>query len=479
MRETDRNIENHHIDIPTGKIFETLKVPERYRRLCKLKSNVIKLDYSVNLLDMFINKSKSPMNKNQKVKKLIPLIYPKNLSKQMSTKKIVKFDSPINKQMNKYNSIDNINKTPQKKNNKIICKTDNSKKTKSIIKNFRNDHLKNNNSDIFVTDSNLPNIDDKKENNKKSKLYKMLFKDNNNNNSNSNSLKISKSSKKILPILNNKNINNNNKNNFNHFNKRYFNSPQSANKYSLFKRNQNENELIKQISNNNNYNNNINYFPTNPNIPDDNKNININQINNIYNSIETSSIHKMNFLRSNSKKDSQVKLPKIEKLNSMSKKNRKIIDNLKQSCFEYDLENWEMKSKFKYAEWKYGIADIQKYFIDLKEFGQKEESELAFRKSFFENVEEIVNEIKKTQEKRELLSNDNGKLYKGSIVLDEKENEYDRYELFEKKRMDLVKVMKKNEKRRNKEKIKKNVIDEILYQCKRGVNNINRSQTEI
>ena len=45
--------------------------------------------------------------------------------------------------------------------------------------------------------------------------------------------------------------------------------------------------------------------------------------------------------------------------------------------------------------------------------------------------------------------------------------------------MDLVKVMKKNEKRRNKEKIKKNVIDEILYQCKRGVNNINRSQTEI
>ena len=186
----------------------------------------------------------------------------------------------------------------------------------------------------------------------------------------------------------------------------------------------------------------------------------------------------MNFLRSNSKKDSQVKLPKIEKLNSMSKKNRKIIDNLKQSCFEYDLDNWEMKSKFKYAQWKYGIADIQKYFVDLKEFGQKEETELEFRKSFYEKVDDIIKEIQKTQEKRELISNDNGKLYKGSIVLDEKENEYDKYELLEKKRMKLVKVMKKNEERRNKEKIKRNMIDEILYQCKRGANIINRSQTE-
>ena len=44
--------------------------------------------------------------------------------------------------------------------------------------------------------------------------------------------------------------------------------------------------------------------------------------------------------------------------------------------------------------------------------------------------------------------------------------------------MKLVKVMKKNEERRNKEKIKRNMIDEILYQCKRGANIINRSQTE-
>ena len=482
MSEIYLNSENHEIDISPGKIFEALKIPERFKQVCRLQSNVRKLSYSVSLLDMFITKPKST-KKNQKTKRLFPLIHPKNLVKQMSAKKIVRIDSPVKKQIHKYKSIDNINETPYNKNNKKIFKTCNSKKTKD----FRSENKlkKNINSSIFVTNVKLPDIDENKKDkyNSNSKIYKFLFNDN--NNSDSNLMKSNKSPKKILPILTDNNINNN-KNNFNYANKRYYNHPQSANKYSLFNNNQNMNNLIQQINNNiNNYNKNSNssikITPINTEIPKNSnviKNINIKPINNNYNSIETSSFRKMNFLKYRGRNKSKIKLPKLDKIENLSKKYRKLNKNLKQSCFEYDLDNWEMKSKFKYAQWKYGIADIQKYFVDLKEFGQKEETELEFRKSFYEKVDDIIKEIQKTQEKRELISNDNGKLYKGSIVLDEKENEYDKYELLEKKRMKLVKVMKKNEERRNKEKIKRNMIDEILYQCKRGANIINRSQTE-
>ena len=67
---------------------------------------------------------------------------------------------------------------------------------------------------------------------------------------------------------------------------------------------------------------------------------------------------------------------------------------------------------------------------------------------------------------------------KGKVVLDDEINEYDRFESINQKRKEIFKVMKKNERRQKREKANRNLIDDILFQCKKSICNINRSQNE-
>jgi DNA replication initiation complex subunit (GINS family) len=62
-----------------------------------------------------------------------------------------------------------------------------------------------------------------------------------------------------------------------------------------------------------------------------------------------------------------------------------------------------MRSKFRYAQWRYGIADTEKYFIDINDFGKKEENELDHRKSFYEKVDLVIKELKEDEEKKEIM----------------------------------------------------------------------------
>ena len=64
----------------------------------------------------------------------------------------------------------------------------------------------------------------------------------------------------------------------------------------------------------------------------------------------------------------------------------KIGKNFKNKQLSNELEKWIMRTKFKYTNWKYGISDIDKYFINMNEFGGEEEKELEMRKSFYEKV---------------------------------------------------------------------------------------------
>ena len=136
-----------------------------------------------------------------------------------------------------------------------------------------------------------------------------------------------------------------------------------------------------------------------------------------------------------------------------------------------------MSSKFKYAKWRFGVADIDKYFVDMKEFGENEEKELEMRKSFYEKVNLVINELKEDKERRELLNIER----KYGIKIDNeekktlKDNEYWNEDKANNKMGEICKVLKLTKQRKLKEKEQRNLIEEILFQCKKGVNNINNS----
>ena len=56
----------------------------------------------------------------------------------------------------------------------------------------------------------------------------------------------------------------------------------------------------------------------------------------------------------------------------------------------------------KLARWKFGIAEIEKYFVDLKAYGKPEEEELLKRKTFYDIVEELIDDIKQAEEEKKL-----------------------------------------------------------------------------
>ena len=512
---TERNSEEDEKNNLPKKIFETLKVPERSKRLMKLQSNIGKLDDSVALLDFFINKQRSNLKTNKKTHKLAPLIYSPTKNNININKRMISLNNdylPKKKRKHKCRSLNKYPLTPNKskktenlKMNSII----DSKKQVLTVKKQKNNEIKNNN-ETFITRVELPNITNSNNNeldNKKedfrTKIYKLINQNQDNeqhknieNNSSPIKLKENSSIKKLLPSLNN----NSNKN---IYNSKYFNSFKTPQKSNIKQKNEdiahlmdlnsNENRKVLFTLENEKLNNNLNSKINQKNEKEEEENTETenNKNNNTISTVPNIQEYNKNIYKNNSRnnkvnslsssKENTVRLPPIEKLNDMRIGNRKINNNLKQSCFEYDLINWEIKSKFKYVEWKYGIAEIQKYFIDLKEFGQKEENELDFRKSFYEKVEEVIKEIQKKQEKNEVFDNSKNEkknYIKGKVVLDDEINEYDRFESINQKRKEIFKVMKKNERRQKREKANRNLIDDILFQCKKSICNINRSQNE-
>ena len=90
---------------------------------------------------------------------------------------------------------------------------------------------------------------------------------------------------------------------------------------------------------------------------------------------------------------------KMEKI--IKEDNLKIKNRINYKIAEQNLVDWVIKSKLKFAKWKFGIPEIEKYFIDLNAFGKREEQELIKRKTFYDSVEEIIDEIKLKEEERD------------------------------------------------------------------------------
>jgi hypothetical protein len=94
----------------------------------------------------------------------------------------------------------------------------------------------------------------------------------------------------------------------------------------------------------------------------------------------------------------------------MQERNIRIKNGINYKLAEQNLIDWEMKSKIKLAQWKFGIAEIEKYFVDLRAYGKPEEEELLKRKTFYDLVEELIDEIKEQKEEKALkkiTGNDN------------------------------------------------------------------------
>lgn len=173
----------------------------------------------------------------------------------------------------------------------------------------------------------------------------------------------------------------------------------------------------------------------------------------------------------------QLNLETDRIVKNMKDNNIKIKKKINYKLAEQNLVNWEMKSKFKMAQWKYGIAEIQKYFIDLQAFGKPEEDELVNRKTFYDLVEDLIDDIKITREEKEIKSiedkytnnkkeNKYGDLKKKEDRKNDQEKMQDEINSVDNtinKRKELSKALKNVELRQKKEKERRDLIEYIMF----------------
>lgn len=492
-----------------SKIFQTLKVPERSKRLNELHKNVFKLRQSLGLLDQPKNKRKIIRKKQMKNAIIINPTSKSIITNKGDEKKIRKYASLENLITQNDSNNESITISSPLKDRKILYMDRASAlrrknqvllqkmkvKNKNQIKedSYRNIYNINKN-DIFVTEFNLPSINNNKINNNHNYLRKVHTESNNyyentinnieknkNNNKNvkfkMNDIIIrSSSDRKILPPIkaqNNILVN-------------YSNLSKNKSKKLYNNSNNNFNDSINSELSISNINKMINEENEKEDNYDDYNNINKDNINKSKNltieSPRSKSYDRKNFSKLNNQiinifGNNSQKSSNIPEIKNIITNVNKINTNFKNRRFYYDLQKWIMRSKFKYADWKYGIPDTEKYFIDMREYGEQEEKELEMRKSFYEKVDLVIKELKEDKEKRDILEIQNK--YGIKINNEEpkiiKDNEYWIDEKATNKMEELGKLLKVTKERKKKENRKRNLIEEILFQCKKGANNINNS----
>jgi len=249
--------------------------------------------------------------------------------------------SYINKS-NRNKSLSNINKKQIKSSSNELSL--NSNKI-SLLKN-RNK----NSNEIFIT-----NFDTNNKNNNLNNRYSQYIK--NVNSLNSNNYR-SSSIKKHLPPINRNLLSNN----FSLRNNNTTTINSLEDQYNYLNQLINEDNKINKTIDNNNINNNISYAETENSI-------------------------------------SPKKKPKITKLNqrsilNMIKKNKLISNIIHKGKNELENSNLDFETKFKYVNWKYGISDVNKYFININDYKRTVEDEMNDKKSFYDKLDDMIDNIK-------------------------------------------------------------------------------------
>ena len=458
-------------------IFKTLKVPERRQRLANLNKGVINLNKVINLLEVNLNKK----NNQKKINHSLD-----------PTSKLTRLKINEEQKLKKFISLENLISQKANTNSESLT-ISNSKRSRNVLFMDRYSSLKRKNQII------LNKLNSNDNNNIKKSLYGKLFNTNNNENITS-EFNLSKSknltrNNNILRKINTESTNFyenkiNSKRNLNELTERNISSikilpPIKIKKENLIIDNKYSTISTKVLNESKNFNDSLSSNiskNSEKNIKDEEKEENQNNLdylkkNYIRIKPQTDRSYSSSIKNISKTNNNIIKFlaenPSLSSNSQVVKNYNKNIKTIKNSRYKYDIDNWVMKLKFKYANWKYGIEDVQKYFIDLKDIGKDEEKELERRRSFFEKVELMVKNLNEEQERKKYMN-----VYKkyGINVNDQKknlkENEFWVNELNDKKMRELNKELKLTEQRKIKEKENRKKLKNILKKYREGFDNI-------
>jgi hypothetical protein len=169
--------------------------------------------------------------------------------------------------------------------------------------------------------------------------------------------------------------------------------------------------------------------------------------------------------------------PSNPEISNIIKGIKNLKNNINKKYSEYELDKWIMNSKMKYAKWKFGINELEKYFMDVEEFGIKERNELEIRKTFYKKLNLLIDDIKDEQEMKRIKERE--KDYGINIKKEDKklirDNEYWIDEKALNKMSEQNHFLKMAKQRKIREQRNRDIIDYILLKCRQSANNINNS----
>ena len=172
----------------------------------------------------------------------------------------------------------------------------------------------------------------------------------------------------------------------------------------------------------------------------------------------------------------------------LKEKNQKIKNGINYNLAIQNLIDWEMKSKMKLARWKFGIAEIEKYFVDLKAYGKQEEEELLKRKTFYDIVEDLIDEIKQIKEEKTIdnikdkHSKEQKKIFNDFDKDEKNKEEINDFNIVDNainKHSEASKILEKIKIRRLNEERTRHIITNILVRSDLGTKAIKRSTDKL
>ena len=111
---------------------------------------------------------------------------------------------------------------------------------------------------------------------------------------------------------------------------------------------------------------------------------------------------------------------------NMIKKQQKIVKKINNVRANFENINVFFEAKYKYLNWKYGLADVNKYFIDIDTYKKDPEDLINNKKSFYDRLDDMVDNINEEKEKKDM---ENIKKQYGININKKKDNvDYDKGE---------------------------------------------------
>ena len=439
------------------KLFQTIKIPEKNKVICQIQKFINNLGNSIKLLETpnskkkinngkFIHPSKSLLIKHKIHKKRKYLLSHSSnksdineLTNNEYTNNIKNIKLSIKPRIysDKLSLLKEKNKTIT---NKILKSREKSEDNSMDTSNYTmNKYI---NDKKFVSSFDIPNIKMKKED------IEMMSTELSENNKNINYLNY----KDSLPKIRSKSSSRNNSDSLNSSNT--FNSDIIRPNNSLDVKIKNNKFMTRNKSD-------INIIRTqNPiNFMDNCKNkkkYDINKLNK-----KLISLFRYDY------KHSKPSSPEMTNFIKGLKKQRNYINK---KNYENELLKWLMNSKMKETEWKIGINNLEKYFVDVDEYRIKEKIESELKKGSDKNIALLIDDLKEENQINEI------KQIKKKYGINDKNIEDSEYYYIGEKYSEKLKeeslILKRMKERKIKEQKSREIIEYILLKNKQKVFNI-------